>query len=61
MAKKVAIIGAGSSGLCSGKYALENNLEPTLFEKSDIMSDDILNLSKALSCDCEVNEIKEQK
>jgi flavin-dependent dehydrogenase len=32
--KKVAIIGAGSSGSCAAKYALENGLEPTIFEKA---------------------------
>lgn len=32
--KKVAVIGAGSSGSCAAKYALENGLEPTIFEKA---------------------------
>ncbi|KAN0029019.1 hypothetical protein ACTFIV_010888 [Dictyostelium citrinum] len=31
--KKIAIIGAGASGLSSCKSALENGLEPTVFEK----------------------------
>ena len=33
--KKVCIIGAGPSGLNSAKYALENGLLPTIFEKSN--------------------------
>ena len=33
--KKLAIIGAGPSGLISAKYALEAGLCPTLFEMSD--------------------------
>jgi dimethylaniline monooxygenase (N-oxide forming) len=32
---KVAIIGAGISGICSAKFAIEYGLEPTVFEKSD--------------------------
>jgi dimethylaniline monooxygenase (N-oxide forming) len=32
--KSVAIIGAGQAGLASAKYALENGLKPTIFEKS---------------------------
>lgn len=34
MAKKVAVIGAGVSGLSSIKCCLEENLEPTCFERS---------------------------
>jgi dimethylaniline monooxygenase (N-oxide forming) len=33
--KRVAIIGAGPAGLTSAKYALENGLLPTIFEKSN--------------------------
>lgn len=33
--KKVAIIGAGAAGLLSAKHALENNLLPFVFEKSN--------------------------
>ncbi len=36
--KKVAIIGAGSSGLCAAKYALENGLDPVLFDRARAMS-----------------------
>lgn len=32
--KKIAIIGAGRAGLVSAKYALENGLEPTIFEQT---------------------------
>lgn len=32
--KRVAIIGAGRAGLVSAKYALENSLEPVVFEKT---------------------------
>lgn len=32
--KKVAIIGAGASGLVSAKYAIENGLSPVIFEKT---------------------------
>uniref|UniRef100_F7EWE6 Flavin-containing monooxygenase n=1 Tax=Monodelphis domestica TaxID=13616 RepID=F7EWE6_MONDO len=35
MAKRVAIIGAGVSGLASIKCCLEEGLEPTCFERSD--------------------------
>lgn len=34
MAKKVAVIGAGVSGLSSIKCCLDENLEPTCFERS---------------------------
>ena len=33
--RRVAIIGAGPSGLTSAKYAIENGLVPTVFEKSN--------------------------
>lgn len=33
--KRVAIIGAGSSGLCNIKCCLEEGLEPVCFESSD--------------------------
>lgn len=32
--KRVAIIGAGSSGSCAAKYAAENGLVPTVFERA---------------------------
>lgn len=35
MAKRVAIVGAGVSGLASIKCCLEEGLEPTCFERSD--------------------------
>lgn len=35
MAKRVAIVGAGVSGLASIKCCLEERLEPTCFERSD--------------------------
>ncbi|KAJ7338704.1 hypothetical protein JRQ81_012606 [Phrynocephalus forsythii] len=35
MAKRVAIIGAGSSGLCNIKCCLDEGLEPVCFESSD--------------------------
>uniref|UniRef100_A0A670IA71 Flavin-containing monooxygenase n=1 Tax=Podarcis muralis TaxID=64176 RepID=A0A670IA71_PODMU len=35
MAKKVAIVGAGVSGLASIKCCLDEGLEPTCFERSD--------------------------
>uniref|UniRef100_A0A8D0G752 Flavin-containing monooxygenase n=1 Tax=Sphenodon punctatus TaxID=8508 RepID=A0A8D0G752_SPHPU len=35
MAKKVAVIGGGSSGLCVIKCCLDEGLEPTCFESSD--------------------------
>lgn len=35
MAKRVAIVGAGVSGLASVKCCLEEGLEPTCFERSD--------------------------
>uniref|UniRef100_A0A7M4EA91 Flavin-containing monooxygenase n=1 Tax=Crocodylus porosus TaxID=8502 RepID=A0A7M4EA91_CROPO len=35
MVKKVAIVGAGVTGLTSIKCCLEEGLEPTCFEKSD--------------------------
>lgn len=35
MNQKVAIIGAGPSGLCSAKAALENNLIPIVFDKAE--------------------------
>uniref|UniRef100_A0A8C5S532 Flavin-containing monooxygenase n=1 Tax=Laticauda laticaudata TaxID=8630 RepID=A0A8C5S532_LATLA len=35
MVKKVAIVGAGVSGLTSIKCCLEEGLEPTCFEQSD--------------------------
>ncbi|PNI48167.1 FMO3 isoform 4 [Pan troglodytes] len=35
MGKKVAIIGAGVSGLASIRSCLEEGLEPTCFEKSN--------------------------
>ena len=34
MAKKVAVIGAGVSGLSSIKCCLDENLEPTCFERT---------------------------
>lgn len=34
MSKKIAIVGAGPSGLVSAKYALQYGLEPVVFEKS---------------------------
>lgn len=34
--KKVAIIGSGQSGLTSAKYALENGLQPVVFDKAKI-------------------------
>uniref|UniRef100_A0A8C5NKD5 Flavin-containing monooxygenase n=1 Tax=Junco hyemalis TaxID=40217 RepID=A0A8C5NKD5_JUNHY len=34
MAKKVAIIGGGSSGLCAIKCCLDEGLEATCFERS---------------------------
>lgn len=34
--KKVAIIGAGSSGICAAKYARENDLDPTVFDKAPV-------------------------
>lgn len=33
--KRVAIIGAGSSGLVCAKYALENDLLPVVYESSN--------------------------
>ncbi|RNA32628.1 Flavin containing monooxygenase [Brachionus plicatilis] len=33
--KKIAIIGAGRAGLVSAKYAVENGLEPIIFERTD--------------------------
>lgn len=35
MAKRVAIVGAGVSGLASIRCCLEEGLEPTCFERSD--------------------------
>jgi dimethylaniline monooxygenase (N-oxide forming) len=35
--KKVAVIGAGASGLCSAKRCLEAGLSVTVFEKSDVV------------------------
>lgn len=35
MAKRVAVVGAGVSGLSSIKCCLDENLEPTCFERSD--------------------------
>ena len=35
MVKKVAVIGAGVSGLSSIKCCLDEDLEPTCFERSD--------------------------
>lgn len=35
MAKRVAIVGAGVSGLASIKCCLEEGLEPTCFERSE--------------------------
>lgn len=35
MVKRVAIIGAGFSGIMAAKYALENDLEPVVFERND--------------------------
>lgn len=35
MAKRVAVIGAGSSGLTSIKCCLDEGLEPVCFESSD--------------------------
>lgn len=35
MAKKVAIIGAGASGICAIKCCLDEGLEPTCFERSN--------------------------
>jgi dimethylaniline monooxygenase (N-oxide forming) len=35
MGKRIAILGAGPSGLAAAKSALENGLEPIVFEKSD--------------------------
>ena len=37
MKKRIAIIGAGPSGLVSAKACLENGLEPTVFEKSSVI------------------------
>uniref|UniRef100_A0A8B9LZS3 Flavin-containing monooxygenase n=1 Tax=Accipiter nisus TaxID=211598 RepID=A0A8B9LZS3_9AVES len=34
MAKKVAIIGGGSSGLCAIKACLQEGLEPICFERT---------------------------
>ena len=33
--KKIAIIGAGKAGIVSAKYALENQLKPVVFEKTN--------------------------
>jgi dimethylaniline monooxygenase (N-oxide forming) len=45
--KSVAIIGAGPSGLASAKYAIENGLEPVVFDKSNeacgVWSNDSIN------------------
>lgn len=35
MAKRVAVVGAGVSGLSSIKCCLDEDLEPTCFERSD--------------------------
>ncbi|MEE6515863.1 hypothetical protein FKM82_024987 [Ascaphus truei] len=35
MVKKVAVIGAGASGLVAIKSCLDEGLEPTCFEKTD--------------------------
>lgn len=34
MARRVAVIGAGSSGLCAIKACLDEGLEPVCFERS---------------------------
>ena len=36
LVKKVAIIGSGQSGLSSAKYAVENGLQPVIFDKARI-------------------------
>lgn len=35
MVKRVAIIGAGPSGLVSAKSAIEQNIDPVIFEKNE--------------------------
>lgn len=37
VAKKVAVIGAGTAGICAAKTALQNGFDVTVFEQSDVV------------------------